>query len=226
MRKKVLFVLPILFFFQINSALAIPGFKEYRVRPGDTLFKIFKKELSGFNQEILDLTLKINKIDAWHLISGITIYLPYDIGLARAYCPLPKTCKLLNKHPRGIFLNLTTQYFGAYEYGKLKFWGPISSGRKGKETPIGNFKAIFKKKNRISIKYGVPMLYSIQFSGHYFMHQQSMLGRPASHGCVRLLLKDAKKLFYWINKGDPIIIRNNTLAIQISEGFLFNYCTI
>ncbi|MFH1990536.1 MAG: L,D-transpeptidase, partial [Patescibacteria group bacterium] len=40
----------------------------------------------------------------------------------------------------------------------------------------------------------------------YFFHQQSLPGRPASHGCVRLTMEDAKTLFYWSQKNDVVII--------------------
>jgi len=50
------------------------------------------------------------------------------------------------------------------------------------------------------------------------LHQYALPGRPASHGCVRLLLADAKWLFHWgegwmltsdrqvLQHGTPILI--------------------
>ena len=59
----------------------------------------------------------------------------------------------------------------------------------------------------ISKKYDVPMPYAVNFSPKgYFMHQQSLPGRPASHGCIRLRRSDAKLIFEWLKKGDPIIL--------------------
>jgi len=210
--KLIAFVLLVLFFFQTNYALAIPGFKKYKIKPGDTYVKICQKELHEFNHELLNLLMKINRIDEKHLIPKQIIYLPIDMELAHAYCPLPKLYHPLAKHPRGIYINLSKQYFGAYEFGKLIFWGPISSGKKGKETPTGNFHVIKKEKDKISSICGKSMYYSLQFSGHYFMHHQSLKGKPSSLGCIRTLYDDAKRLYYWIKINDRIIIKKDTLA--------------
>jgi lipoprotein-anchoring transpeptidase ErfK/SrfK len=52
------------------------------------------------------------------------------------------------------------------------------------------------------------MPYAVCFNNAgYFLHQQSLPGRPASHGCVRLLISDAKMIFNWLEKGDQIIIK-------------------
>ncbi len=50
------------------------------------------------------------------------------------------------------------------------------------------------------------MPFSINFNKGYFLHQQSMPGFPASHGCVRLLEVDAQRLFNWIRLGDPVTL--------------------
>ena len=40
----------------------------------------------------------------------------------------------------------------------------------------------------------------------YGFHKSSLPGRPASHGCVRLLESDAKWLFHWGQSGTPVRI--------------------
>jgi len=212
-KLKIIFgSLLVWFFLQASNALAMPGFIKYKIKPSDTYSKICKKKLHYFNTELLNLLIKINRTDAGHLVPGYTIYLPLDIELARAYCPLPKFFEPLNKYPRCIHVNLLKQYFGAYEFGSLKFWGPISSGKKGEETPTGKFMVLEKKIDKISSICGKTMYYSLKFFGGYFMHHQSLNGKPNSIGCVRTLLGDAKKLFYWIKIKDPIIVHKDTLA--------------
>ena len=98
-------------------------------------------------------------------------------------------------------------YYHKYEEGKLIFWGPISSGRTEYKTPTGEFKILWKAREYRSKKYDVPMPLAINISYEgYFIHQQTLAGRPISHGCVRLLYADAKKLFTWSKIGDSVII--------------------
>lgn len=193
----------ILLIFLLNISVAfgeeVDDFTEYVIRKGDTLSKLVPSQY-------YELVLKINKIDERHLIPGKKILIPKDFEKALGFCPIPKT--VTSNFERVVYVFLNHQYFGAYENGTLIFWGPISSGRKGHETPQGKFKVLWKAKNYISKKYKMPMPFAICFSDKgYFLHQQSLPGKPASHGCIRLLKEDAKRLFEWAQKGDLIIIQ-------------------
>lgn len=217
--KRICIILFSVAFCAFNSNIAHPqkikGFKPHLVVEGDTLYKIAPPEH-------WDITKRVNRIDEGHLVIGKTILIPDNLTEALKFCPVPKNIAAAKGFDRILYVFLDIQYFGAYEKGKLLFWGPISSGRKWCETPEnpkkrcdtlkGSFRVLVKKKDKISNKtYNgkhVPMPYSIQYSGHYFIHQQSLPGRKASHGCVRLLMGDAKKIFYWIKIGDPIEIKD------------------
>ncbi len=205
--KKIYFIIfsfiLCLFSLSIVSSQEIEGLKPYRIAKGDTLWKIAPEK----HWEIIK---KVNRIDEKHLILGKTIFIPNNLAKALRFCPVPKNLIKAEDFNRILCVFLDIQYFGAYEKGKLLFWGPISSGKKGHETPKGKYKAIWKAKEYSSKKHNnSPMPYSINYScaGH-FIHQQSLPGRPASHGCVRLLMRDAKKIFYWVKIGDPIEIKN------------------
>ena len=75
----------------------------------------------------------------------------------------------------------------------------VSTARKGYVTPKGNFKPYLLKTMHYSRKYdNSPMPHSIFFKGGYAIHATpyvKSLGRPASHGCIRLDPRHAKKLF-------------------------------
>lgn len=75
----------------------------------------------------------------------------------------------------------------------------VSTGRKGYTTPSGQFKPYVLKKLHYSKKYdNAPMPYSIFFHGGYAIHatgEVERLGSPASHGCVRLELQNARWLY-------------------------------
>lgn len=75
----------------------------------------------------------------------------------------------------------------------------ISSGRKGYGTPTGNYHPIRMHRKYYSRKYDMsPMPNSIFFRGGYAIHGTGYirnLGRPASHGCVRLHPSNARILY-------------------------------
>ncbi|MBM3161918.1 MAG: L,D-transpeptidase [Chlorobi bacterium] len=155
------------------------------------------------------LFMKVNRIDRRHIPAGKTVLLPVNTELASQYVPVPEQLTD-SRGEREIRVFLSRQYFGAYQWGKLVFWGPISSGRKSYSTPPGKFFVNYKQRHKRSIKYdNAPMPYSINYYGGYFMHQQSLPGYPASHGCVRLLMTDAEKLFNWVRVRDAVTVVHN-----------------
>lgn len=75
----------------------------------------------------------------------------------------------------------------------------VSTGRKGYRTPTGYFKPQRMHRRYYSRKYhNSPMPHSIFFAGGIAVHgtyETGRLGRPASHGCVRLAPRAAAELF-------------------------------
>lgn len=67
---------------------------------------------------------------------------------------------------------------------------PVSTGTSGYETPTGTFRPFFLSKDHKSSLYeDAPMPWSVFFNGNVAIHgtySQKALGRPASHGCVRV----------------------------------------
>lgn len=98
--------------------------------------------------------------------------------------------------------------------GDVHFW-PISSGRKGYATPRGTWEPYRLAKMHRSRKYNnAPMPHSIFFHGGYAIHattEEGRLGRPASHGCIRLSRANAAKLFELV-KADGAVIAINGFA--------------
>lgn len=81
---------------------------------------------------------------------------------------------------------------------------PISTGRKGYNTPSGEFRPYLLKRLHYSKKYdNAPMPWSIFFHEGYAIHatgEVERLGTPASHGCVRLELRNARWLYRLIDE--------------------------
>src|SRR5215210_1451191 len=75
----------------------------------------------------------------------------------------------------------------------------ISTARRGYHTPIGSFRPYLLKRMHYSSKYeNSPMPYSVFFRGDYAIHgtgHVKNLGRPVSHGCVRLHPRNAATLY-------------------------------
>jgi lipoprotein-anchoring transpeptidase ErfK/SrfK len=75
----------------------------------------------------------------------------------------------------------------------------VSTARSGYYTPRGSFKPYVLKKMHYSRKYdNSPMPHSIFFRGGYAIHGTNYvksLGRPASHGCIRLAPGNARELY-------------------------------
>lgn len=79
----------------------------------------------------------------------------------------------------------------------------ISSGRKGFRSPNGVYRPTRLEKNWYSRKYGGAMPYAVFFRGGYAIHGTNAvgaLGRPASHGCIRLHTANAAKFFALVKK--------------------------
>jgi hypothetical protein len=185
-----------------DVSMMIPdGFVRRPLMKGETLSGICKADSSC---EVI--LMKVNRIDQRHLSTGRNILVPVDKQKSALYVPVPKVLSD-SRGEREIRIFLRRQFFGAYENGQLLFWGPVSSGKRGKNTPPGKFFVNYKQRFKKSLKYDdAPMPFSINFNQGYFLHQQSMPGYPASHGCVRLLEVDAQRLFYWARLKDPVTL--------------------
>jgi len=80
----------------------------------------------------------------------------------------------------------------------------VSTARKGYHTPVGSFRPYLLKRMHYSSKYeNSPMPYSVFFLGGYAIHGTGYLkslGRPVSHGCVRLHPRHAAALYSLVRK--------------------------
>ena len=95
--------------------------------------------------------------------------------------------------------------------GFVRHQWPVSTARWGYRTPNGSYRPERLERKWFSRKYDwSPMPYSIFFNGGYAIHgsyEISRLGRPASHGCIRLHPDNAKTFFQLVQKSG----KENTL---------------
>jgi hypothetical protein len=98
-----------------------------------------------------------------------------------------------------ISVNLTSQRMNVMASNGTSYSWPISSARSGYVTPRGTYSPTSLQTMHHSKKYhNSPMPHSIFFAGGYAIHGTyavGALGRPASHGCVRISPANAATLF-------------------------------
>ncbi len=96
-------------------------------------------------------------------------------------------------------VDLRSQTMTVSEDGAFKYRWRVSTARRGYVTPIGSYTAKWLSKDHRSKKYDdAPMPYAVFFNGGYAVHgtyEVRQLGRPASHGCVRLDTRNAATFF-------------------------------
>ncbi|WP_027167179.1 L,D-transpeptidase [Mesorhizobium sp. WSM3224] len=87
-------------------------------------------------------------------------------------------------------IDVSSQTMTVTKYGQVLYRWNVSTARKGYFTPRGNYRPQWTARMWYSRKYdNSPMPYSVFFHGGYAIHGTGAvrnLGRPASHGCVRL----------------------------------------
>jgi lipoprotein-anchoring transpeptidase ErfK/SrfK len=85
---------------------------------------------------------------------------------------------------------------------------PVSTGMRGHPTPTGVFSVIQKHKlHHSNIYSGAPMPYMqrITWSG-VAMHAGVLPGYPASHGCIRMPMSFAVKMWNWTKMGARVFV--------------------
>src|SRR5665213_2785505 len=107
---------------------------------------------------------------------------------------VPVSAKLL------IEIDKSAQLMTVSQDGRLLYKWQVSSGTVAHDTPAGSFTPFRMEKDHFSREWDdAPMPNSIFFTrqGHaiHGTTHESAIGRPASHGCVRLELKNAVVLF-------------------------------
>jgi len=107
-----------------------------------------------------------------------------------------------------VVIDTLTQLFYVYRGEKLVGVATISTGSKGRETPLGFWAVMNKKVKGYSRKYDnapMPFMQMYDHKGIAF-HAGPNPGYPASHGCVRLPLKFAERLYGMTQIGTKVVI--------------------
>ncbi len=103
-----------------------------------------------------------------------------------------------------IYVNKSRQTMKVYKGKVLIYDWLCSTGKKGYTTPSGNYNPYYTVKMHYSRKWDMsPMPYSTFYYKGFAIHGTSYtrwLGRRASHGCIRLSTRNAKKIYHLARK--------------------------
>ena len=110
-------------------------------------------------------------------------------------------------------VDVSDQQMTVLRGGHRLFTWPVSTAAAGYETPRGTYQPEwFSRDHRSSLYNDAPMPFAIFYDGNYAIHatfSTGALGRPASHGCVRLAPDNARLLYelvYDMGKADTYIV--------------------
>jgi lipoprotein-anchoring transpeptidase ErfK/SrfK len=112
------------------------------------------------------------------------------------------------QRPLIISISIAQQKLRIYDANGLFAETPISTGMPGHPTPMGAFSVIQKQKfHKSNIYSGAPMpfMQRITWSG-IAMHAGVLPGRPASHGCIRMPMAFAVKMYGWTKMGARVVV--------------------
>jgi hypothetical protein len=116
--------------------------------------------------------------------------------------------------PLIINVSISKQNVKIYDANGFFAEAPVSTGMAGHATPMGAFSVIQKQKMHHSNIYSnapMPFMQRITWSG-VAMHAGVLPGYPASHGCIRMPMAFAVKMYGWTRMGARVIVTPGELT--------------
>ncbi len=106
-----------------------------------------------------------------------------------------------------IKVSLKDQRVVLWEGDKIILFSKISSGKKSTPTETGTFLITSKHRDHTSTLFDARMPYFMRFScGDFGLHAGELPGYPASHGCIRMPLRDAKEFYHATPIGTLVVV--------------------
>ena len=186
----------------------------------DSVMKIFN---DNYNADERAAILALNRLDSKNKGRADTLVIPAKIDTTlMSYTPFPTQLEILKDVRKFVVFSYPLQAYGVYANGVLLKWGPTSMGKKSAQTKRGLMFTNWKKKLAISTvdsEWKLPYNFNIENHLGIGWHQYDLPGFPASHSCLRLLMKDAQWMYafgeQWVlteggakvrAKGIPVIV--------------------
>jgi lipoprotein-anchoring transpeptidase ErfK/SrfK len=139
---------------------------------------------------------------AFRKVTGMKRTTSASIGVMRAIARGEGRFKIrFREHGRHIEADLSRQVIALVQGGRVRRIYPVSSGAPGTPTVQGSFKIYLKTPGTNSL----GMVDAAYFIRGYATHgYASVPVFPASHGCLRVPLAEARRLFRWVRIGTPV----------------------
>ena len=139
---------------------------------------------------------------AFRKVTGMERTVSASVSVMRALARGKGTFKIRHRdHGRHIEGDLSRQVIALIDKGKVQRIYPTSSGAPSTPTVIGSFR-VYLKTPGTNAKGMVDSAYFIR--GYATHGYYSVPVYPASHGCLRLPIPDARSVFNWIDIGTPV----------------------
>lgn len=115
--------------------------------------------------------------------------------------------------PVNILISIPFQRLYVYRGSRLIAVSPVSTGAPGNDTPVGQFTILQKNaRHRSNLYNDAPMPYMMRLTwGGVALHAGWNPGYPDSHGCVRLPLAFARKLFEITALGAQVVVTDEAV---------------
>jgi lipoprotein-anchoring transpeptidase ErfK/SrfK len=135
-----------------------------------------------------------------------------------------RTATTATRTETGLLLNLKKRRVFVYQGQKIIASYPVAIGRRGWETPTGQFRVIQMvrepvwehpftgqlvpsgKNNPLGARWIGFWTDGANFIGFHGTPQENLIGRAVSHGCVRMRDQDIKALFEKVKIGTSVIV--------------------
>jgi peptidoglycan hydrolase-like protein with peptidoglycan-binding domain len=139
---------------------------------------------------------------AFRKVTGMKRTTSASLGVMRAIARGEGRFKIrFHQHGRHIEADLSRQVIALIQGGRVRRIYPVSSGAPGTPTVQGSFKIYLKTPGTNSL----GMVDAAYFIRGYATHgYASVPVFPASHGCLRVPLAEARRLFRWVRIGTPV----------------------
>jgi hypothetical protein len=203
-----------------NSELPLPVPIEFEKRFSDGVLRYYVSSEEGFTALMLATALRNHafvklllqagadplKLTKRHKTFALWIAAKQnDIEIMRSLMGIGPTHE---SQAFRITIDLLSQTAFLWRNGKIVLSTPISSGRSSHPTPRGRFLVTNKYRYWKSTLYPAKMPFFLRLScGDFGLHMGALPGYPASHGCIRLPGKSAKRLYASVPIGTLVEIR-------------------
>jgi L,D-transpeptidase catalytic domain len=121
-------------------------------------------------------------------------------------------------------ISLNQQRVTVYDGNGQILQSPVSTGQSGYETPAGIFSVLERKVEHYSNLYddaSMPFMQRLTWSG-IALHAGVLPGHPASHGCIRMPIAFAERLFERTRLGmRVIVVRDDISPLEFAHPLLF-----